>query len=935
MSISPDRGTFPSERREQESSNFSVGTLFRSIRRNSGRNPRPHLNKRPWSFGDPWGVFARARMAAPAWAAGLNPFGRTIEDDDKSSDSHKSSENDPPEENVTSPISSNEALHNIFNVTGSAHPSSSAAAAPASAEAYERRYVESGVRGVFSSPRVFMCALLAALSGIFYGYDQGMISILLVMEQFADSFPQLGSDTPRRGFWKGLLSAIINLGAFFGAMNQGWAADTYSRRRAIMAGIAICLVGSILQTAAHGFSMLVVARLLGGVGLGSLSMVAPLYISEISPPEIRGTLLVLEELAIVSGTVVAYWITYATRHISGQWSWRLPFLLQMLLAVALGVGVISLPCSPRWLASQGRDVDALASLAKLRQLPPDNYKVQSEWTEIRADIACSREISKERHPQYLDNSRPTKIRLEIAAWLDCFRSGCYKRTHIGIGIMLFQQFIGATALVYYSPTLLGAMGLDVGLGLITSGALNICQLVGVLSCLLTMDRFGRRKLLLSGSALMAVCFIAIATLSGLNSARWASERVAGWVSVAFMLLYMLIFGATWGSIPWGVPSEIFSGTLRAKGNAISICSNWMNNFIVVLITPLLITRSEWGAYLFFALCCLLSGIWVFCFLPETNGHTIEEMDRVFQDLANSEAEELRRRRIRQSLDDSETPSADPLQGKAEHLLVAQADIRIVLEARLEQADLLKKVVDAIKDLVQDCNFDCNDSGVALQAMDNSHVALVSMMLKAEGFAPYRCDRNVALGVNLTSLTKVLRAAQNEDILTLKAEDAPDVLNLVFESSDSDRLSEYDLKLMDIDQEHLGIPDTEYAATISMPSSEFKRICVDLMALSESVSIEASKDGVKFSCTGDIGNGAVTLRPHSDVEKPQHNVDIELTEPVALTFSLKYLVNFCKASALSSSVKLCLSNEVPLLVEYALAGSSYLRFYLAPKIGDEE
>lgn len=187
----------------------------------------------------------------------------------------------------------------------------------------------------------------------------------------------------------------------------------------------------------------------------------------------------------------------------------------------------------------------------------------------------------------------------------------------------------------------------------------------------------------------------------------------------------------------------------------------------------------------------------------------------------------------------------------------------MLEARLEQANILKKVgvgepkrrrvfpspapeespvadrscsgqvVDAIKDLVQDCNFDCNDSGIALQAMDNSHVALVSMMLKAEGFSPYRCDRNIALGVNLSSLTKVLRAAQNEDILTLKAEDAPDVLNLVFECSENDRISEYDLKLMDIDQEHLGIPETEYAATISMPAAEFRRICTDLAAMSES------------------------------------------------------------------------------------------------------
>ncbi|KAL9057735.1 MAG: hypothetical protein Q9206_002233 [Seirophora lacunosa] len=259
----------------------------------------------------------------------------------------------------------------------------------------------------------------------------------------------------------------------------------------------------------------------------------------------------------------------------------------------------------------------------------------------------------------------------------------------------------------------------------------------------------------------------------------------------------------------------------------------------------------------------------------------------------------------------------------------------VLEARLEQAQLLKKVVDAIKDLVQDCNFDCNDSGIALQAMDNSHVALVSMMLKAESFSPFRCDRNIALGINLTSLMKVLRCAQNEDILTLKAEDSPDVVNLVFETSESDRLSEYDIKLMDIDQEHLGIPETEYAATISMPSAEFQRICRDLMALSESVAIEATKEGVKFSCTGDIGNGAVTLRSYTNVENPEKNIDISLSEPVALTFSLKYLVNFCKASGLSGIVKLCLSNEVPLLVEYTLASNSYLRFYLAPKIGDDE
>lgn len=135
--------------------------------------------------------------------------------------------------------------------------------------------------------------------------------------------------------------------------------------------------------------------------------------------------------------------------------------------------------------------------------------------------------------------------------------------------------------------------------------------------------------------------------------------------------------------------------------------------------------------------------------------------------------------------------------------------------------------------MQDCNFDCNDSGIALQAMDNSHVALVSMMLKSEAFSPFRCDRNIALGINLGSLTKVLRAAGSDDILTIKAEDAPDVVNLVFETKSAARISEYDIKLMDIDQEHLGIPETDYAATITLPAAEFQRICRDLGALSES------------------------------------------------------------------------------------------------------
>ncbi|TGO31160.1 hypothetical protein BPAE_0001g00540 [Botrytis paeoniae] len=699
-------------------------------------------------------------------------------------------------------------------------------------EASYRPYVESGLRGIIASPYVAGAAVLSTVGGLLFGYDQGVVSVVLVMESFVLDFPRIGPHSS--GFWKGILTAMIELGAFFGALNQSWIADKYSRKYSIIIAVIIFLLGSVLQTAAVNFNMLIVARLVGGIGIGMLSMVTPIYISEIAPPEIQ-------ELSIVVGIVVAFWISFSTRYLGGEWGWRLPFFIQIVPALFLGAGVYFLPFSPRWLSSKGRDEEALKVLAKLRQLPDTDSRIQEEARHIRNEVSHIREIHLQKHENLMNSS----MKFEVALWGDYFALDSIERTHVGILIMFFQQFVGINALIYYSPTLFARMGLGSEMQLIMSGVLNICQLVGVGSSLFTMDRYGRRPLFIIGSFFMAIGHVMIAVMVCLFSYDWHIHQAAAWVSVAFLLFYMVVFGASWGPVPWAMPSEIFRSDLRAKGVALSTCSNWLNNFIIGLITPPLVVYANWGAYVFFA------------------------------------------------------------------------------------------VVDAIKDLVQDCNFDCNDSGIALQAMDNSHVALVSMMLKAEGFSPYRCDRNVALGVNLTSLTKVLRAAQNEDILTIKAEDAPDVLNLVFESSESDRLSEYDLKLMDIDQEHLGIPDTEYAAVINMPSSEFKRICVDLMALSESVSIEASKDGVKFSCAGDIGNGAVTLRSHSNVDKPDLNVDIELTEPVSLTFSLKYLVNFCKAAGLSKSVKLCLSNEVPLLVEYQLAGSSYLRFYLAPKIGDDE
>ncbi|KAL4895131.1 general substrate transporter [Aspergillus ambiguus] len=518
-------------------------------------------------------------------------------------------------------------------------------------------YGPSGLRGLVANPFVFCCAACSTLGGLTFGYDQGVVSVLLVMDQFLERFTELAEGHPGSSFWKGLMTAMIELGAFIGAFNMGWIADKYSRRYSILVAVVIFTIGSVLQTAAVDYAMLTVARLIGGLGIGMLSMVAPLYISEISPPECRGTLLVMEEFCIVLGIVIAYWITYGTRFMAGEWSWRLPFLLQMIPGFILAAGVLMLPFSPRWLASRERNDEALQSLCKLRRLPPSDKRIRQEFLDIQAEVRFHRELNAEKHPSLQGGGLRKEFLLEMASYVDCFRSGCWRRTHIGAGLMFFQQFVGINALIYYSPTLFKTMGLDYDQQLLMSGILNVTQLVGVSTSVWTMDSLGRRTLLLGGALGMTISHVIIAILVGLYSENWPAHRPQGWVSVAFLLVYMIAFGASWGPVGWAMPSEVFPSSLRAKGVAISTCSNWINNFIIGLITPPLVEDTGFGAYVFFAVFCLLATVWTFFFVPETKNRTLEQMDHVFKD-NSSEAEQERRQAIEVELLRAEQHAAD-------------------------------------------------------------------------------------------------------------------------------------------------------------------------------------------------------------------------------------------------------------------------------------
>jgi|GEM_PF-1750333 len=258
----------------------------------------------------------------------------------------------------------------------------------------------------------------------------------------------------------------------------------------------------------------------------------------------------------------------------------------------------------------------------------------------------------------------------------------------------------------------------------------------------------------------------------------------------------------------------------------------------------------------------------------------------------------------------------------------------MLEAKLPYASLLKKIVESLKDLVTDAQFEFSENGLQLQAMDSSHVSLCHLKLNVDAFGEFRCDKATTMGLSLMNLAKVLKCASNEDTLTMKHRDEDDTVSLLFENPGQDKIMDFNMKLIEIDQEQLNIPDTEYKCTIKIPALEFKTIISDLLALGDTCTISCSKEGVRFSVDGDVGKANIMLKP-GQVANENKKVQIEMDEPVELRFALRYLNLFSKATALSGMVSLSMSTDIPLLVKYDIEETGLLEFFLAPKIDDEE
>ncbi|CAK4010709.1 MFS monosaccharide transporter [Lecanosticta acicola] len=485
-----------------------------------------------------------------------------------------------------------------------------------------KSYGEPGIHAFLKSTTVLLCSWAAAMCGFLYGYDQGLINVTLSIPRFLEAFPMVDTTADSHaGFYKGLVTAIFELGAVIGALQAAIFSDKISRRYTIIIAVAWYLVGSVLQAVARDYTMLVFGCLVGGIGVGAASMIAPLYINEIAPPHIRGALYTLQQWMLILGIVAAFYTTYGARYIAGDWSWRTAFVAQILPAFVLLSVVYVLPFSPRWLGLVGRDTECLATLAKLRKLPTEDTRVQAEWIIIRAEAILQARLSGVSSRGGSKSFRQHVI-CEYRRWARCAEKRYIKRIWLGVVINLFQQWVGVNGFTYYSTTLFAQLGYGYEQRLTLSGLLCVCQLVGSTVPIFIIDRVGRRPLLLVGTFFLISCHVINATVVGAGT--------------AFMFVFMFFFEISWGPIAWGLPAEILPSAVRAEGAALSTASNWLNNFVVGLIVPAIVQQAPYASFALFACTAFCATIWVFLFVPETKGKTIEELSGTFGDGASEE-----------------------------------------------------------------------------------------------------------------------------------------------------------------------------------------------------------------------------------------------------------------------------------------------------------
>ncbi|KAJ5771761.1 hypothetical protein N7520_002290 [Penicillium odoratum] len=508
-----------------------------------------------------------------------------------------------------------------------------------------------GIWGLLSNKKTSLIGLFASLGGLVYGYNQGMFAQVLAMKSFQDATDGYAATT---SIQQGMLTSILELGAWVGTLANGYLADKLGRRLTVLVAVIVFCVGVIVQACTQNKDFVFAGRFVTGLGVGSLSMVVPLYNAELAPPEIRGSLVAVQQLAITFGIMVSFWIGYGTNYIGGtgdgqsRAAWLIPICIQILPAVVLAIGMmLFMPQSPRHLMNTGREEECLQTLARLRGTTTDDLLVRIEHLEIKSLYLFERETAAEKYPHLQDGSFSSNFKMGLNDYMSLITNkSLFKRTSVACMIMVFQQWNGINAINYYAPFIFKDMQLPGNTTtLLATGVVGIVEFLFTIPAVLWVDQIGRKKILIAGAAGMAICHFIVAGIIGGFENRWLEHQGAGWTAIVFVWIFVINFAYSWGPVAWIVVSEVFPLSMRAKGVSIGGSSNWLNNFAVATATSPFVKASTLGTFIFFGCVTTVGIFYVIFFVPETRGRTLEEMDELFGTTGMAAADAERKHRI--------------------------------------------------------------------------------------------------------------------------------------------------------------------------------------------------------------------------------------------------------------------------------------------------
>lgn len=462
---------------------------------------------------------------------------------------------------------------------------------------------------------------------------------LLTLPSFVSTFPAIdttttsgSSATSHQSTLQGVTVGLYEIGCFMGAISVLWLGDLLGRRPIIWIGTIFMIIGAAIQCSSFSLAQLIVGRIVTGIGNGMHTSTIPVWQSECSPPHKRGMLIMIEGALITGGICMSYWIDFAFFWIDpsagnpnfdpttiGQYphadaSWRIPIAFQILLCIPTFI-TIWMPESPRWLMLRGREQDARAVLASLDRLPLDDPLIDAKAKEIK---------------QSLEDANVGVSEL--------FRQGKERNFHrvvLGFVIQMFQQISGINLITYYAATIFQTnIGMTPVVSRIVAAANGTEYFIASWIAVYTIEKFGRRKLMIFGAIGMSAC---MAILTGTtspaalqpNASGEAQNKAPAYVATVFLFLFNTFFAIGWLGMTWLYPAEITPLSIRAAANGISTSANWLFNFLVVLITPIAFANIGYRTYLIFAVINAAIAFTSWAIFPETAGRSLEEMDGIF------------------------------------------------------------------------------------------------------------------------------------------------------------------------------------------------------------------------------------------------------------------------------------------------------------------